>query len=224
MPEKTETPDTNNVPPSGAGAEAPEKANQGGQQTPPNKEGQSPAELVKNALQEALAPLQGRLTKIEQRTKGRGVRDRLRSAKPQFSFEEPEEPEESSKDELAIANEKELLAVEKGITRILRDVKYQELLQKDSTLAELLENSPLALLKEMPIDAQDALEQIVSILDSKIPVKSGESIISNPVPEAGPTNPPEETTPPVEKPAEEGRLKTPDEVGVNLANRLLGKR
>lgn len=221
VPKGSPSPAPNPDPPAGGN-------NNGGQQTPPQG-GMSPADL-KSAVQEALAPLQGRLTKLEQRTKGRSTRERLKSAKPQFTFEQPPEEEaEPTKDELAQANEQELFELEKRITKsIFRDPKYQEILQKDPTLADVLENNPLALLKDTPIDAEDAFSQLVGILDGKIPAPQppGGGGTDNPpktVPEAGPTNPPTEVPPAPKEPEQPKAMKTPDEIGKGLADRMLAK-
>lgn len=228
MPQENiaETPESSPsaVPPSGSQkTETPANSGQGAQTTPEKKEGQSTADL-EQALTKALAPVVGRLTKLEQRTKlGRGVQ----TPKPQFTFEERQPEAAPSKDELEIANERELLRVEKGITRITRDSKYQDLLAKDPTLAEILENNPLALLKEAPIDAEDALQSIIGILDeksSKISVPTEDNQIKKEVPEAGPPNPPSETVKPPTETNQPRKLKTPDDVGKGIADKMMGKR
>jgi len=99
-------------------------------------------------------------------------------------------------------------------------------LEKDQTLAEILENNTLALLKEAPIDAEDALQNILGLLDekvSKIFVPPVNNQIKTEVPEAGPPNPPSEA---VKTPSEQNqtrKLKTPDDVGKGITDRMMGR-
>jgi hypothetical protein len=183
-------------------------------------EGMSVSEL-EAVLAKQLAPIVGRLTKVEQRTK---TGARVEKPKSDFTFEEREPVTPPAKEEIEIANDREYLKVERGITRIVRDMRYQKLLESDPTLAEILENNPLALLKEAPIDAEDALTSIIGILDdksSKISVPPVNNQIKTEVPEAGPPNPPSEA---VKPPApQEKKMKTPDDVGKDIANKMMGR-
>lgn len=185
-------------------------------------EGMSVSEL-EAVLAKQLAPIVGRLTKVEQRTKSGA---RVEKPKSDFTFEERESIALPAKEEIEIANEREYNKVERGVTRILRDSRYQQLLEKDQTLAEILENNPLALLKEAPIDAEDALQNILGLLDekvSKIFVPPVNNQIKTEVPEAGPPNPPSEA---VKTPSEQNqtrKLKTPDDVGKGITDRMMGR-
>jgi len=83
-----------------------------------------------------------------------------------FTFEQPEEP---SEDEIARQNEAELHKLETGVLRtILKNKDYQNVLEQDKTLARVVERNPLSLLDEQPIDADDALEQIVDFFDERV--------------------------------------------------------
>jgi hypothetical protein len=185
-------------------------------------EGMSVSEL-EAVLAKQLAPIVGRLTKVEQRTKSGA---RVEKPKSDFTFEERESIAPPAKEEIEIANDREFLKVERGITRIIRDSRYQKLLETDSTLAEILENNPLALLKENPIDAEDALTSIISILDdksSKISVPPVNNQIKTEVPEAGPPNPPSEAVKPTPDQNQPRKLKTPDDVGKGITDRMMGR-
>ena len=107
----------------------------------------------------------GRLTKLEQRTKG-NLPIKISKPDTHFSFDYPEENEQAEEEKMR--QEKELVKVERGITRLIRDQKYREVFEKDKTLTRILENNPLALLSEEVLDADDALNQITNILDESI--------------------------------------------------------
>lgn len=68
------------------------------------------------------------------------------------------------------SNEEEIerLNAEKGVANlIMLNPKYQELLQKDPTLREVISDNPLSLIREY-IDADDAIDQIQKKLDKRL--------------------------------------------------------
>lgn len=84
----------------------------------------------------------------------------------QFSFEKPTEPDE---DEVALKQEREYGKFQHSVLRtVLKNKDYQKVLEKDKTLAKVLENNPLSLLDESPVDSEDALSQVVDFLDERV--------------------------------------------------------
>lgn len=149
-----------------------------------------------------------------------------------FSFEEPEPEEENepTPEELALEQERELYRLERGVFQLLKTGKYNKLLEKDQTLAELLEKNPLGLpvFDTSPANAEEALDRIEDYLSSKLENISNETEETTPetppVPEAGPTNPPESNPQPEkeeEKP-KEPKLKSVHEVENDLKQIFLG--
>ena len=149
-----------------------------------------------------------------------------------FSFEEPEpeEEDEPTPEELALEQERELYRLERGVFQILKTGRYNKLLEKDQTLAELLEKNPLGLpvFDTNPANAEEALERIEDYLSSKMESVSNETEESTPetppVPEAGPTNPPESNPQPKEEEEKpkEPKLKSVHEVENDLKEIFLG--
>ncbi len=83
-----------------------------------------------------------------------------------FSFEKPIEP---NADEQAAENERELNRFNTGVLRtVLKNKDYQKVIEKDKTLAKVLENNPLSLIEGQPVDADDALDQVIEFLDERV--------------------------------------------------------
>lgn len=192
---------------------------------PQTKEGKA-LTSDENVILAELKKFGGRLTKLEQRTKdGLRVQSKIASPSKNFSFEYPEEEEEEGNNLKAeLEQQREGLRLEKGVTRILRQTKYREILESDKTLSRVLDNNPLALLEEDPIDADDALDKLTAYLDDiadKLnPSKDNEEV---PAPQAGPANPPT-MTPPQNNTSGPTPIKGVDEVGRDLASRFLSPR
>ena len=178
---------------------------------------QSELDKRENTLKEREA----RLARQERKTK------KLSKQESVFSFEEPREEETPSPEELALEQEKEFVKVEKGILQLQKGGKYDKLLESDSTLAEILNRNPLAILDENPIDAEDALDKIGDYLNSrldKLPEKTSKNPEVLPVPEAGPTNPPVGQGEPrksEEKP-KEPKLKSVSDIEKDIHATLMG--
>lgn len=206
---------------------------QGG--TPPPDDGKGGKKLtdlesVNQTLQQfggTLNEIKGRLTKVEQRGKAGKLALGRKTGEQHFTFQ-PTEDEPPTEDDIALEQDRELTALEKGVfKKFIKNPKYQKLLEKDKTLADLLDRNPLALLDESPANAEDAINQLEGVLDEKlatIPVKDGEGEgTPPPAPEAGPANPPESGQPkPEEKPNQPKEVKTVDQVGQGLFSKISG--
>lgn len=83
-----------------------------------------------------------------------------------FSFEKPPEPDA---DETAAESERELNRFNNGVLRkVFKNKDYQKVLEQDKTLARVLENNPLSLIEGQPVDADDAIDQVVEFLDERV--------------------------------------------------------
>lgn len=158
----------------------------------PQQKGNSEQSIESAVLQE-LRKLGGRITKLEQTKKGRAAE--MTAKRPEFSFEYPEEEDNSQSEKIQLAQERELLNFEKGVTRLLRDRKYIDLLDKDKTLARVMDNNPLSLITE-PIDAEDAVYKLQDFLDERLTEitsagekRTDEIKVEEQVPENIPANP-----------------------------------
>jgi len=120
-------------------------------------------------IQSGVKEIKGRLTKVEQAKKSakKGF-TKPPSSDGRFSFDEPEEEEEEVDDKkLSAEDEIEYAKVKQGVAELLIDNEnYQKLVKKDKTLQRIIKKDPLALLDSMPIDSEDAVNQIQEVLDS----------------------------------------------------------
>lgn len=200
----------------------------------PSKEGKSstPAEPTAGEILAAVNKIGGRVTKLEQTRKSPQATG-VAKEKKGFTFDYPD-PEDPNKDVQELQQREELIAVERGITHLLRDEKYKDLLNQDETLSEILQSNPLALLTEDPIDAQDALAKITEVLDKKVETlmkkqekakkeKGEEGKETKPAPKAGPATTPESgtgTTPTGESGEQKKQIKSVEDVGKGLAGKI----
>lgn len=201
-----------------------------GEQTPPKKEG-DPAPQPTNAdIMSEMKKLGGRVTKVEQRSSSSKQPPKVAAEKKEFTFEPPEPVSEPNAEVQRVQQDQELVDLERSITPLLRDEKYKDLFEKDTTLLEILTGNPVALLKEPPADAPDALAKITEILDKKAETLSKAKAKADdkddktpPAPQAGPANstdnPPEPKKP--DSPAQP-KLKSADEVAKGLTDKIAG--
>ena len=206
---------------------------QGG--TPPSEDGKggkklSDLESVNQTLQQfggTLNEIRGRLTKVEQRGKAGNLGLGRKTREQHFTFQ-PNQDDPPTEEDIALEQERETTAFEKGVFKnFIKNPKYQKLLDQDKTLADLLDRNPMALLEETPADAEDAINQLESILDGKLPTipagPTGEDT-PPPAPNAGPANPPENTGQPKsgDEPAKPKEVKTVEQVGKGLLTKITG--
>lgn len=199
---------------------------QGG--TTPSNEGKSGKKLTDlDTVMSELQRFQGRLTKLEQRGKSGKLGLGRKSGEQHFTFE-PTEDNAPTEDEISLEQDREITALEKGVFKsFIKNPKYQKLLEKDKTLADLLDRNPLALLDESPADAEDAIGKLEEVLNDKlavIPVGEESEATPPPAPNAGPANPPENTGQPKsgDKPPKPEEVKTVEQVGKGLFNKITG--
>jgi len=139
-----------------------------------------------------------------------------------FSFEKPDEPDA---DEVALAQERETNKFKQGVLRtVLKNKDYQKVLDKDKTLAKVLENNPLSLVEEDPVDADDAIGQVVDYLDecvdnllSDTPKKKKEKDKENESDQPDPT-PPKKVE--VKKDGQPEERKTLDDVSKGIMGKV----
>jgi len=206
---------------------------QGG--TPPSKDGKGEHKLtdlesISQALNQfggTLNEIKGRLTKVEQRGKAGNLGLGRKTGEQHFTFQ-PNQDDPPTEDDIALEQERELAALEKGVFKtFIKNPKYQKLLEQDKTLAELLDRNPLALLEELPANAEDAIGQLEGLLDSKlttIPAGPESETTPPPAPNAGPANPPENTGQPKsgDESAKPKEVKTVEQVGKGLLTKITG--
>src|SRR3990167_5128669 len=123
-------------------------------ENPDSQEGKKGLDSSLQDISYELKKLGGRLTKLEQGRKGSSPSVSTK----RFSFEYPQE-KDTDDNQVELAQQKEILKVERGVTRLLFNSKYREIIEQDKTLAMVLERNPLALLEDDPIDADDAIEK-----------------------------------------------------------------
>lgn len=126
----------------------------------------------------------------------RGAENRLYRKKAssedgqRFSFKE-RESRKPTEEEVNYAEQRELLRVQQGVNELLFESdEIAEVVKGDPTLRRILRNNPLALLDEIPVDAQDALEQLEDYLydlsskkvGKKAPAKKAEEKKEEPKP------------------------------------------
>lgn len=122
------------------------------------------------------------------------------SEKGKFSYEEPAEEDEPSKDDLAQQDAQEFAKVQVGLSHLILDNDhFQAVLKADKTLAKIIKNNPLTLLDSTPVDSEDALSQLEDYLEEraselnpdKDKKEKGSADEPKPAPKPAPTEPDE---------------------------------
>lgn len=179
MTDQTQTPPADDIKPDDASTGASEDTPAGQEEetvTLPKAE----AERLQ-ALSDKEDELKGReqkLTRREQRMKKKSDNKKQETASTSsgFTYERPEPSDDDDTraveaERLQLRDEREAFAVEKGVSKLLRSGKYDDLLKNSPILADQLNNAPLGLYIfqiERPIDAGDALSRIEDYLEDEI--------------------------------------------------------
>lgn len=226
----TLSPSNANQPTGGKEENAP--ANTGGTQMPSNDGKKLPSlDDTIARLTSQVEILTGRLTKAEQRLKGR-TKSIFKKSNPNFLLEEEdleiEEKRQPSQEDERLEQEKNLIAFERGITRLMRDAKFRNVLNEDLTLSRVLETNPAALLENENTSVEEALTEIRTLLEDRILQKKepeqGKKEEVPLSPEPLPANMSGENKPSDQKNDNTGKVKTPDEVALGLVGRMLQSR
>lgn len=86
-----------------------------------------------------------------------------------FSHQPPVEVKQPTADEIANEDAVEFAKVKAGFAEMALDNSdYQKVLKGDKTLKRIMKKNPLAILDEVPIDAEDALEKIQEYFDDLV--------------------------------------------------------
>jgi hypothetical protein len=138
------------------------------------KEGDGDDEMVQISKKE--------LKNLKGKHNSRGAKNRVsKKAKrsedrggSRFSFEEPVAPD-TSEEEIDYQDKNEFVKLKSGVADLILDNEnILKAVKADPTLKRILKNNPLALLDTVPIDAEDALEQISDYLDGIVSSSSEE--------------------------------------------------
>ena len=124
-----------------------------------------------------------------------------------FSFEEPVAPD-TSEEEVDYQDRNEFVKLKQGVADLVLDNEdILKVVKSDPTLKRILKNNPLALLDSVPIDAEDALEQITDYLDEIVSSNTDDGVDKK-----GDKEKKEgETTPAPQEPLEKDKKKKDDE-------------